>query len=125
VKRIDKFEDLVAWQKARELARQIYSLTRTGSFSKDFGLKDQIQRSAVSIMSNLAEGFERGGRAEFHQFLVIAKASCAELKSQLYVALDAGYMKQQEFKTIYSSADEVARIIGGLRSAVQKQRDQK
>jgi len=76
-------------------------------------------------MSNLAEGFERGGRAEFHQFLVIAKASCAELKSQLYVALDAGYMKQQEFKTIYSSADEVARIIGGLRSAVQKQRDQK
>jgi len=125
MKRIDKFEDLVAWQKARELARQIYSLTRTGSFSKDFGLKDQIQRSAVSIMSNLAEGFERGGRAEFHQFLVIAKASCAELKSQLYVALDAGYMKQQEFKTIYSSADEVARIIGGLRSAVQKQRDQK
>jgi len=125
MKRIDKFEDLVAWQKARELARQIYSLTRTGSFSKDFGLKDQIQRSAVSIMSNLAEGFERGGRAEFHQFLVIAKASCAELKSQLYVALDAGYMKQQEFETIYSSADEVARIIGGLRSAVQKQRDQK
>jgi len=125
MKRIDKFEDLVAWQKARELARQIYSLTRTGSFSKDFGLKDQIQRSAVSIMSNLAEGFERGGRAEFHQFLVIAKASCAELKSQLYVALDAGYMKQQEFETIYSSADEVARIIGGLRAAVQKQRDQK
>jgi four helix bundle protein len=76
-------------------------------------------------MSNLAEGFERGGRAEFHQFLVIAKASCAELKSQLYVALDAGYMEHQVFDTIYSTADEVARIIGGLRAAVQKQRDQK
>lgn len=125
MKRVEKFEDLVAWQKARQLTKQIYLLTKTELFSKDYGLKGQIPRSAVSIMSNLAEGFERGGRAEFHQFIVIAKASCAELKSQLYVALDAGYMKQQEFETIYTNADEVAMLIGGLRAAVQKQRDQK
>ena len=90
--RVDRFEDLVAWQKVRELTKQIYQLIRKEEFSRDFGLRDQIQRAAVSIMSNLAEGFERGGRAEFHQFVVIAKGSCAELRSQLYVALDAGYI---------------------------------
>ncbi len=87
---IDKFEDLIAWQKARELTKIIYAVTKQGEFSRDFGLRDQIRRSAVSIMSNVAEGFERGGRSEFHQFLVIAKGSCAELRSQLYTALDAG-----------------------------------
>ena len=94
--KIEKFEDLIAWQKARELTNQIYEITRHNDFTRDFGLKNQIQRASVSIMSNIAEGFERGGRAEFHQFLSIAKASCAEVRSQLYVALDAGYLSRWE-----------------------------
>jgi four helix bundle protein len=83
---VQRFEDLIAWQKARELTKQVYSHTENGPFSKDFGLRDQIRRASVSIMSNIAEGFERGGPSEFHQYLVIAKASSAEVRSQLYVA---------------------------------------
>ncbi len=75
---IERFEDLIAWQKARVLTRQIYQLTSEVPFSRDFGLKDQIRRAAISIMSNIAEGFERNRPAEFHQFLSVAKASCAE-----------------------------------------------
>lgn len=124
MERIDRFEDLIAWQKARVLTRMIYETTRKGPFSKDFGLSNQVQRAAVSIMSNLAEGFDRGGRAEFHQFLSTAKASSAEVRSQLYVALDAGYLDQQEFTNLLKMANEVSRIVGGLRSAVKKQRDE-
>jgi four helix bundle protein len=91
-KKIERFEDLIAWQKARELTKQIYTVTGKKPFSADFGLREQIQRAAVSIMSNLAEGFERGSSSEFHQFIVIAKASCAEVRSQLYTALDIGYI---------------------------------
>ncbi len=120
--RIEKFEDLIAWQKARELTRNIYKITRQGEFSKDFGFRDQIRRASVSIMSNVAEGFERGGRSEFHQFLVIAKGSCAELRSHLYVALDADYIDAQTFQRLYSLAEEIKRIIGGLRAAVYKQK---
>ena len=120
--RADKFEDLIAWQKARELTRAIYQATATGSFAKDFGLRDQIRRAAVSVMSNLAEGFERGGRAEFHQFLSVAKSSCAELRSQLYVALDATHLSPSTFRQMMLQAEEVARIIGGLRKAVHTQR---
>lgn len=123
MKKAERFEDLVAWQKARELTNQIYSFTNKVPFSKDFGLRDQIRRASVSIMSNLAEGFERGGRSEFHQFVVIAKGSCAEVRSQLYVALDVGYITQEQFDQLYNLAIEVSRIIGGLRSALQKQRD--
>ena len=92
--RIDKFEDLIAWQKARELTIEVYQTSRLGAFAKDFGLSGQIQRASVSIMSNIAEGFERGGRGEFHQFLSVAKASCAEVRSLLYVALDVDYIKK-------------------------------
>ena len=97
--RVDRFEDLVAWQKARELTKQFYLLTRKEQFSRDSGLCNQIQRAAVPIMSNLAEGFERGGRAEFHQFVVIAKGSCAELRSQLYVALDVGHISRERIQS--------------------------
>ena len=121
--RIERFEDLVAWQKARELTAAVYRVASGGTFAKDFGLRDQIQRAAVSIMSNIAEGFERGSRSEFHQFLVIAKASAAEVRAQLYVALDAGHIDQQKFDTLMSLATEVGKIIGGLRAAVQRQRD--
>ena len=120
---INRFEDLIAWQKARLLVAAVYQATGKGAFAKDYGLRDQIQRSAVSIMSNIAEGFDRGSRPEFHKFLVIAKGSCVEVRSQLYVALDCGYITQQDFDGIVALAQEVAKIIGGLRASVQRQRD--
>jgi four helix bundle protein len=123
--RIERFEDLIAWQKARVLTKEIYQITRIGEFAKDFGLSGQIQRASVSIMSNIAEGFERGGRGEFHQFLSISKASCAEVRSQLYVALDVGYLEKTDFRKLLKKAEEVGRIIGGLRSSVDKQRKAK
>ena len=92
--KIRSFQDLIAWQKARILTAKIYRITSEGAFARDFGLKDQIRRAAVSVMSNIAEGFERGRPTEFHQFLSIAKGSCAELRSQLYVAVDAGYLNK-------------------------------
>jgi four helix bundle protein len=115
---VKRFEDLIAWQKARKLTMSIYEMTGNSRFSKDFGLRDQIRRAAVSVMSNIAEGFERVGKAEFNRFLVMAKASCAEVRSQLYVALDIGYIKQEQFNEIHNKADEVARIIGGLRKMI-------
>jgi four helix bundle protein len=124
MKKITTFEDLIAWQKARELTREIYTVTKSGEFKKDFGLRDQIQRACVSIMSNIAEGFDRASRAEFHQFLVVAKGSCAEVKSQLYVAFDVGYISNKRFNKLKELTDEVLQIIGGLRAAVQKQRDE-
>lgn len=121
--KIQRFEDLIAWQKARELTKEIYTVTRTGEFSRDFGLRDQIRRAAVSIMSNLAEGFERGRMTEFHQFISISKASCAEVRSQLYVAWDAGYIEKEVFTSLMVKAREVGKIIGGLRKSVEKLRD--
>ena len=123
--KIERFEDLIAWQKARALTRAIYEVTRQGAFAKDFGLAGQIQRAAVSIMSNVAEGFERGGRGEFHQFLSTAKASCAELRSQLYVALDVGYIDTRTFQDLRTQSEEVGRIVGGLRASVAKQKQKK
>ena len=119
----ERFEDLIAWQKARELTKQIYLLTKKEKFSRDFCLRDHIQRASVSIMSNLAEGFERGGRAKFHQFVVIAKGSCAELRSQLCVALDVGHISRKEFGQVHALAIEISRILGGLRASIQQQKD--
>jgi four helix bundle protein len=120
--KVERFEDLIAWQKARGLTRSIYEVTRNGDFARDYGLSGQIQRAAVSIMSNIAEGFERGGRGEFHHFLSTAKSSCAEVRSHLYVALDAGYLDKASFDLLIQQAEEVARIVGGLRSSVQRQK---
>ena len=120
--KIERFEDIVAWQKARALTARIYQLTEQEKFAKDYGLKGQMQRPAVSIRSNIAEGFERGRPAEFHQFLSTAKASCAELRSQLYVAFDAGYISEELFGEMMSKAVEVGRITGGLRAAVERNR---
>ena len=122
-KSIERFEDLIAWQKARVLTKEIYQVTRIGEFARDLGLTGQIQRAAVSIMANLAEGFERGKRGEFHQFLSVAKASCAEVRSHLYVALDIGHLDKTNFDRLFTQAEELARIIGGLRVSVEKQRD--
>lgn len=120
---IERFEDLIAWQKARLLTKEIYRVTRQGAFAKDYGLTGQIQRAAVSIMPNIAEGFERNRRGEFFQFLTIAKSSCAELRSQLYVAFDCGYIYKDEFTKLMAQAEEVARIVGGLRTSVGQLRD--
>lgn len=119
---VEKFEDLIAWQKARALTSAVYRATRKSNFAQDYGLSGQIQRAAVSIMSNIAEGFERDSAADFHRFLVIAKASCAELRSQLYVALDTQYLTRAEFDELMKQALEVSRIIGGLRAAVEKRK---
>lgn len=116
------FEGLIAWQKARELTKYIYHVTSAGAFAKDYGLKDQIRRAAVSVMSNIAEGHERGGRAEFHQFLVIAKGSCAEVRSQLYVAFDVGYINQTQFENMKSMTEETSKILSGLRKSIQQQK---
>ena len=121
VSKVERFEDLIAWQKARVLTVEIYRATRSEPFASDYGLRNQIQRSAVSAMSNIAEGFERGKRGEFHQFLSIAKASCAEVRSQLYVAKDIGYITENDFNDLMRKAQEVGRIIGGLRASVEKQ----
>lgn len=122
VTRIDKFEQLIAWQKARNLVlvREIYKMTKGPPLARDFALAGQLQRSAVSVMSNIAEGFERNRLAEFHQFLSVAKASCGEVRSHLYVALDVGYVTQSEFERLHNLAEEVGRVVGGLRMSVEK-----
>ncbi len=118
--KIERFEDFRAWQQARELTARIYRITEGGTFARDFGLRDQIRRASVSMMSNIAEGFERGRPKEFHQFLSIAKASCAELRSQLYVALDAGHLSQPDFDGLMAHATTTGQLIGGLRASVEK-----
>ncbi len=120
---ITKFEDLIAWQKARALTKRIYEMTRKEPYAKDFRLSGQIQSASVSIMANIAEGFERSRRPEFHQFLSVAKASCAEVRSHLYVALDAKYISETEFNEIMPIAIEVGKIIGGLRAKVEEQKN--
>ena len=92
---IKNFEELEIWKIARRLTQEVYTLAQTSKLSRDYGLRDQMQRAAVSTMSNIAEGFERGGNQEFGQFLYVAKASCGELRSQLYVALDQKYINPQ------------------------------
>jgi four helix bundle protein len=106
------FEELHIYQRAREMVNQIYALTRTGGFAKDFGLSDQIRRAAVSVMSNVAEGFERGGTTEFIQFLYIAKGSCGEVRCQLQIACDQGYISQQE----YAGLCQKCKLISGMLS---------
>jgi four helix bundle protein len=120
--KVRRFEDLIAWQKARLLTHEIYRTSRVGEFSRDYGLTTQITKAAVSIMSNIAEGFERGKRGEFEHFLSIAKGSCAEVRSQLYVALDVGYLPEEGFNSLLHQAEEVGKIIGGLRASVARQR---
>jgi four helix bundle protein len=105
--KIECFEDIEAWQTSRELVKTVYDLTRTAEFSRDFGLRDQIQRASVSVMSNIAEGFERGSNKEFVQFLYIAKGSVGEVRSQLYAALDIGYVNQP----VFEAASEKARLL--------------
>lgn len=111
---LERFEDIHAWRKARELTNSIYEVTRRDAFSGDRSLRDQIRRASVSIMSNIAEGFERDGNREFIQFLTLAKGSAGEVRAQLYVALDAGYLAQHEFDLLSGLAIEVSRLTAGF-----------
>jgi four helix bundle protein len=111
---IKNFEDLEIWQLARRLTQEIYTLGRTPKFAKDYALKDQMQRAAVSIMSNVAEGFERGGNQEFIQYLYVAKASCGEFRSQLYVALDQEYVDQTIFDKLTTVLKRLSAMIKHL-----------
>ena len=109
-----RFEDILAWQKARTVNKLVYSVTRTGEFAKDFGLRDQIRRSSVSIMANIAEGFARRSDKDFANFLNISRSSVAEVQSHLYVALDQEYIDSADFETIYSKLEETSRMIFAL-----------
>jgi four helix bundle protein len=111
---IRRFEEIEAWQLARRLTQAVYGYSKRGSFARDFGLKDQIRRASVSVMSNIAEGFEREGAAEFSQFLAIAKGSAAEVRSQLYVALDQGHLTKTEFEELFAMAESTRRLIAGF-----------
>ena len=108
------FEEINAWQNARVLVKNVYALTRSGDFGKDYGLKDQIQRAAVSICSNIAEGFERRGNKEFINFLWIAKGSAAEVCSQLHNARDLGYITDETFNDMYDSAKQIGGMLFNL-----------
>jgi four helix bundle protein len=117
---IEKFEDLEVWQKARELSKNIYLITSKELFAKDFELKNQIRRSGGSVMDNIAEGFERGGRGEFIQFLAIAKGSAGEVRSQLYRALDQQYINQETFNELYQSSNNIGKMISRLISYLNR-----
>ena len=111
---IRNFEDLVAWRLGRELVREVYLATASGAFGKDYGLRDQIRRASVSIISNIAEGFERGGDKEFVQFLYHAKGSCGEVRTQLYIARDLDYLMEDTFRRLWELVSRNGEIISGL-----------
>ena len=108
------FESLRVWHDARRLTARIYECSRTGTFSQDFGLRDQIRRAAVSVMSNIAEGYERGGRKEYLQFLRIAKGSIAEVRSQIYTAQDIGYLSPELAADLRREAVSLAKQLGRM-----------
>ncbi len=114
VAKIERFEEIKAWQLARDLVKMIYGFTNKIPFHKDSGLSNQIQRAAVSIMSNVAEGFGRGSNREFVNFLHIARGSCAEVRSLLYIALDLGYIDVEEFNRASQQAEETSKAISGF-----------
>ena len=115
---IKTFEELDVWQKARALSKEIYAKTRTGSFTKDFELKDQITRSSGSIADNIAEGFERNGNREFVYFLSIAKGSAGEVRSQLYRAFDRKHIEEKDFYSLKDKALVIIKMISALRNRI-------
>ena len=118
--KITRFEDMLSWQKARELTRHVSDASKQGSFAKDFELRGQMRGASISIMSNIAEAFERGGDNEFIQFLSTAKASCGEVRSQLYVALDQGYVTPVQFDGLYTATIDVGRLIAGFMACLHQ-----
>ena len=117
---IHRFEDLDLWRVARELCNDIYKLSRKKSMSKDYGFSDQIRRASVSVMNNIAEGFERGSNKDFTKFLFIARASAGEVRSMLYLALDLNYINEDEFKKTYNTCIRTGQLAWGMIKHLQK-----
>ena len=117
--KVERFEDLVAWQKARALASRVHRIVNSGQFARDYCFRNQLWSAALSVPSNIAEGFERFSHGEFAHFLSIAKASCGEVRSDLYVAHDVGHIDQETMYELLAQAGECSRIIGKLRTAVE------
>ena len=117
---VKQFEDLEIWKESRRLTKEIYRLTKREKFWKDFALCGQVQRAATSIMSNIAEGFERGGNQEFTQFLYVAKGSCGEVRSQIYVAIDQGYLSEDEAEELIKSFRRLSSMISNLITYLRK-----
>lgn len=118
--KIEKFEDLIAWQKSKSFAVKIYSATDEGKFAKDFGLRDQIRSASISIVSNIAEGFERKGNKEFLQFLFISLGSVAEVKTQLIISFELNYISKEKFEELNELIIEIQKIIKGLVSYMKE-----
>ena len=118
--KIERFEDVQGWQKARELTRLVYAVTKGTTFARDFGLRDQIRDAAGSVMANIAEGFDAGSNAEFIRFLRYARRSASEVQSHAYIALDQTYVIQTQFQEIYDTAAEARRLIGGFIRYLEK-----
>jgi len=117
---IQRFEDIQAWQEARKLVRMIYSITSKELFSKDSGMRDQIRRASVSVMANIAEGFDCESKVEFARFLGIARRSAVEVQSLLYAALDTEYINQNEFELHYEQARKAKALVGGFKRSLTK-----
>lgn len=125
--KIERFEDILSWQEARELTLRVYRISRSGDFSKDRELRDQMRRASGSVMHNIAEGFDGGSPAEFAKFLRYAQRSATEVRSQLYIAIDQKYIDQKIFDDIYGRCDKIHALIGGFirhleRSATSERR---
>lgn len=112
--KIERFEEIKAWQQAKELVLTVYQASENGQFSKDYSLRDQIRRAAVSVMSNIAEGFERGSDKDFQRFLYMAKGSAGEVRSHLFVAKELGYLTPDEFGILRSKSEDVSKSLSGF-----------
>ncbi|HEU4570138.1 MAG TPA: four helix bundle protein [Gemmatimonadales bacterium] len=117
------YQDLIAWQKGMALVAEVYRVSNTGGLRRDWGLRNQLSRSSVSVPSNVAEGYERGGRREFARGLTFAKGSCGEVRTQLLVAVRAGLLSESDARPALMLAEEPARILAALRAAVRRQED--
>jgi four helix bundle protein len=115
---VKHFEDLLVWQKSRDLSATIYRMTSKGAFARDFALRDQIRRAAVSVMSNIAEGFGRYSRAEMRQFLSIARGSVTEVRSQLYLSRELEYLDDADHRRMQELCVEISRMLAGLRASI-------
>jgi len=120
VAKIKRFEDIEAWKEARKLVNSIYSFIRKPQFSKDFALRDQIIRAAISTMANIAEGFDSATDQQLIQFLVYSRRSCSEVQSHLYIALDNEYITQDEFNKTYSQAETARKLCSGFITYLRK-----
>jgi four helix bundle protein len=117
---VRRFEDLAVWRKARAIVREVYRVSDTGSFAKDFELRGQIRRAAVSVVSNIAEGYERDGNREFVQHLSQAKGSCGEVRAQLHVAVDQKYLEPTDYRVLCEQCVEISKMLSGLINYLKK-----